>query len=119
MLGLRRHTVRLRPHDPAWADRAREVIGQIAEATGLPEHRIQHVGSTSVPGLPAKPILEIDLGIVTVDDIGDIVRCLVRVGFIDRRDGEGGIGRLLVWEGRVELSTSRLSGVSLAAQTTT
>ncbi len=118
MLGLRRHTVRLRPHDPAWADRAREVIGQIAEASGLPEHRIQHVGSTSVPGLPAKPILDIDLGIVTVDDI-DIVRRLVHVGFIDRRDGEGGIGRLLVWERRVELSTSRLSGVSLPAQTTT
>ncbi len=105
MLGLRRRTVRLRPHDPAWLDRAREVIGQIAEATGFPEHRIQHVGSTSVPDLPAKPILDIDLGIVTVDDIEDIVRRLVRAGFIDRGDGEGGIGRLLVWETAPDIRT--------------
>ncbi len=105
MLGLRRHTVRLRPHDPAWADRSREVIGQIAEVSGLPEHRIQHVGSTSVPGLSAKPILDIDVGIVTVDDIEDIVMRLVRVGFIDRGDGQGGIGRLLVWETAPDIRT--------------
>lgn len=105
MLGLRRRTVRLEPHDPAWADRSREVIGQIARATGLPETRIQHVGSTSVPDLPAKPILDIDVGIVTAGDIENIVMRLVRVGFIDRGDGEGGTGRLLVWESAPDIRT--------------
>jgi GrpB-like predicted nucleotidyltransferase (UPF0157 family) len=105
VLGLRRRTVRLSPHDPAWADRAREVIGEIATATGIPEDTIQHVGSTAVPGLLAKPILDIDLAIGRGNDVEGLVERLVHLGFIDRGDGEGGIGRLLVWETAPDIRT--------------
>jgi GrpB-like predicted nucleotidyltransferase (UPF0157 family) len=98
MLGLQRHIVVLQPYDPAWMAQAVEEIQRIANATGLPHARIQHVGSTSVPGLVAKPILDINIGLLDDEDPEVIVATLIRLGFIDRGDRGGGIGRLIVWE---------------------
>ena len=105
MLGLRRGTVRLDPHHPGWADRFSEVKAGLLEATGLPAERIEHVGSTAVPDLPAKPILDVDLGMREADDLEALVARLVEIGFIDRGTGEGGIGRLLVRESAPEVRT--------------
>src|SRR5437870_3188884 len=45
-------------YDPAWPERFEEERTKIASA--LPEAiRIEHIGSTSVPGLAAKPIIDI------------------------------------------------------------
>ncbi len=63
------------------------------------------MGSTAVSGLSAKPILDIDVGFVAVDDIENIVMRLVQVGFIDRGDGDGGTGRLLLWESAPDIRT--------------
>jgi GrpB-like predicted nucleotidyltransferase (UPF0157 family) len=53
--------------DPAWPDRFRELRDGLAPAlAGLPI-RIEHVGSTSVPGLAAKPRLDIDIILPTRD----------------------------------------------------
>src|SRR5688500_18903924 len=98
MLGLQRHTVVLHPHEPGWMARAVEEIQRIANAIGLPLARIEHVGSTSVPGLLAKPILDINIGILDTEDTEMIVANLIRSGFIDRGDRGGGIGSLVVWE---------------------
>ncbi|HEY7697213.1 MAG TPA: GrpB family protein, partial [Vicinamibacteria bacterium] len=49
------------PYDPRWPvffEALREVIQR---AMGELAARIEHVGSTAVPGLPAKPILDIDV----------------------------------------------------------
>jgi uroporphyrinogen-III synthase/GrpB-like predicted nucleotidyltransferase (UPF0157 family) len=60
--------IRLVDHDPGWARRfAREADG-IHAALGGRERRIEHIGSTSVPGLPAKPVIDI---LLVVDDSGD------------------------------------------------
>ncbi len=48
-------------YDGTWPAKADEVIGQLRRALGLRALRVEHVGSTSVPGLPAKPIIDIDL----------------------------------------------------------
>ncbi|MFC8130906.1 GrpB family protein [Streptomyces sp. NPDC057302] len=60
--------VTLREYDPQWpvvfereADRMRECLGHVG-------HRIEHVGSTSVPDLPAKPVIDM---LLTVPDPGD------------------------------------------------
>jgi GrpB-like predicted nucleotidyltransferase (UPF0157 family) len=108
MLGLRRHTVRLVSHDPAWTDQFQHAAAQIADAANIPGERIQHVGSTSVPDLIAKPILDIDVGILASERVEDIVARLVHIGYIDRGEGEGGIGRLLVWESAPEIRTIHL-----------
>ncbi len=67
--------------------------------------RIHHIGSTAVPDLPAKPILDVALGAVETDDIDDLTAALVGIGYIDRGEGENGIGRLLVWESSPDVRT--------------
>lgn len=105
VLGLRRHTVRLVPHDPRWAEAFRNAADQIVAATGVRSERIHHIGSTAVPELPAKPILDIALGMADSEDEDDLAAALVRVGYVDRGDGGDAIGRLLVWESAPEVRT--------------
>lgn len=51
----------------------------------IPGARVEHVGSTSVPGLAAKPILDIDV-IVDGPDIQEAVAALVGIGYVHRGD---------------------------------
>ena len=48
-------------YDPAWPGRFEREAARIAGALGDRVVRLEHVGSTSVPGLPAKPIIDIAL----------------------------------------------------------
>ncbi|MHC1560318.1 GrpB family protein [Actinomycetospora sp. C-140] len=65
-------TVRLVEHDPAWADLAQQFASEVAALfDGWLASRIEHVGSTSVPGLRAKPI--VDLQAVADDPASAVV----------------------------------------------
>jgi GrpB-like predicted nucleotidyltransferase (UPF0157 family) len=59
--------VRIVSHDPAWAGQAREELGTIKDALGLIAVRLEHVGSTAVAGLAAKPILDLQLSVRRVE----------------------------------------------------
>jgi GrpB-like predicted nucleotidyltransferase (UPF0157 family) len=100
--------VHLAEHDPAWSDQFKRAAALIIAATDIAEERVQHVGSTSVPDLVAKPILDINVGILPSDDIEVVVARLVDLGYIDRGEGDGGIGRLLVWESAPDVRTTHL-----------
>jgi GrpB-like predicted nucleotidyltransferase (UPF0157 family) len=56
------------PYDPSWPDVFADLAARIRAALGEVALSIEHVGSTSVPGLPAKPVIDIDL---TVPDSRD------------------------------------------------
>lgn len=58
--------LRLQPSDPQWAENYLEHRRRILSALGALDVDIHHVGSTSVPGLAAKPIIDV---VVTVPDI--------------------------------------------------
>lgn len=49
------------PYDEAWKQRFAEIASEIRDALGELALQIEHVGSTSVEGLPAKPIIDIDV----------------------------------------------------------
>jgi len=51
----------LEDYDPAWADRYTVLRAGIVSALGSRAVVVEHVGSTSVPGLAAKPIIDVDL----------------------------------------------------------
>ncbi len=53
--------VRLRAHDPTWSQRFSEEAQRIRAALGSLVLGLEHVGSTAVPGLVAKPIVDVDL----------------------------------------------------------
>lgn len=57
------YVVRIEEPDPTWPQRYAELEQQISMTLGERLLAIQHIGSTSVPGLPAKPIIDIDVAV--------------------------------------------------------
>ena len=68
MLGLKLNINYLVDHDPLWASAFVEERERILGALGPLAKGIEHQGSTSVPGMRAKPILDILLGINPIED---------------------------------------------------
>ena len=63
MLGLKRGTVSLVPHDPAWMRDGARAVRALSSLFGRDALDCAHVGSTSIPSISAKPILDIVLGL--------------------------------------------------------
>jgi GrpB-like predicted nucleotidyltransferase (UPF0157 family) len=53
------YAVRLLPHDPQWGKDAAQEAVRLLDATGPALAEIHHVGSTSIPGIKAKPIIDL------------------------------------------------------------
>lgn len=66
--GLEPGEIKLSPYDPAWPKKFDEQANAIADALGATALRIEHIGSTAVPGLAAKPIIDV---LVVVPDSAD------------------------------------------------
>jgi GrpB-like predicted nucleotidyltransferase (UPF0157 family) len=80
------------PYDAAWPATfaaLREVIGPVLGELAV---GIEHVGSTAVPGLDAKPIIDIDVVIRHADDLPAVAARLATLGYTDLGD-LGIIGR--------------------------
>ena len=56
-------TIYLAPYDPVWESRFSLLAHRIREALGTKVRLLEHVGSTSVPGLAAKPVIDIVLAV--------------------------------------------------------
>jgi GrpB-like predicted nucleotidyltransferase (UPF0157 family) len=67
-LGLKRTENRLVDYDPAWAEAFGHERERIAGVLGGLAKGIEHGGSTSVPGLRAKPIIDIYVGVAPPED---------------------------------------------------
>jgi GrpB-like predicted nucleotidyltransferase (UPF0157 family) len=70
-------------YDVAWPERfesLRRAYADAMAAAGVAVLAIEHVGSTSVPGLAAKPIIDCDI-VVRERDVGATSETLVRLGF--------------------------------------
>lgn len=69
--------------DPCWPGQYRELAAEIVETLGDDVVLgIQHIGSTAVPGLPAKPILDVDLTVPDPSDEPAYVPVLRRLGYV-------------------------------------
>jgi GrpB-like predicted nucleotidyltransferase (UPF0157 family) len=67
--------------DPAWPRRYGDLAGRIRQALGWRVLQLEHVGSTSVPGLAAKPIIDIDLTVADPGREQDYRTALEQTGF--------------------------------------
>lgn len=76
-------------YDQSWPARYEEEKARIVEALGDAVVAIEHVGSTAVPGLAAKPIIDIMVGVRKLDDGERCIRPLVAIGYEYR--GEAGV----------------------------
>lgn len=68
-------------YDPTWPDRYRDLADRIRGALGDRVLALEHVGSTSVSDLPAKPIIDVDLTVADGTDESAYVPALERAGF--------------------------------------
>lgn len=75
--------------DPTWPDEARRIGARVAAAAGERGRGVEHVGPTSVPGLAATDVLELQLGVDSPDDADALAGALAAAGF-PRRSGSGG-----------------------------
>ena len=71
-------------HDPAWAGEAQRVQQHVRDLLGDRVLELHHVGSTSVPGLPAKPDLDLDLVVADPADEQAYVPDLRAGGLVHR-----------------------------------
>jgi len=108
MIGLRRHTVQVVEHHPGWAALAEDACQEARSVCGNLLTDLQHVGSTAVPDLPAKPILDIAAGVRTPGAIPELVTRLTAIGYIYRGDGRDDGGHLFVKESSPDVRTVHL-----------
>lgn len=82
-------TVQVVPYDPAWPERFRQEAQALAQALGDLIVAIHHVGSTAIPGLAAKPIIDVLVEVSDVERVDDFNALMAARGYLPR--GEFGI----------------------------
>lgn len=78
------NTIHLAPYDPRWPSDFAQLANLIRGALGDKVLLLEHVGSTSVPGLSAKPIIDIVMAVADSADESSYVASLVERGFVLR-----------------------------------
>ncbi|MEU4622871.1 dephospho-CoA kinase [Actinoplanes sp. NPDC023801] len=68
------------PSDPEWPRAAGRLIARIRHGIGA-DVGVHHIGSTAVPGLPAKDILDLMIGVRTLDEADRLAGRLGELGF--------------------------------------
>jgi GrpB-like predicted nucleotidyltransferase (UPF0157 family) len=69
------------PYKPSWPVEFVQIASQLRSALGELALRIDHIGSTSVPGLDAKDIIDIQLTVSSFDDFQPVQSALEGIGF--------------------------------------
>lgn len=72
--------IRIVDYDPDWPSRYQRYRRALRNCLGRTARAIEHVGSTSVPGLPAKPIIDIQVSVTDLDDEARYVPPLEHAG---------------------------------------
>lgn len=80
------------PYSDEWPTTFETLRAFVTNALGGAGRRVEHVGSTSVPGLPAKPIIDIDVVIEGDDQLDEVIERLTAVGYVFQGD-KGVTGR--------------------------
>lgn len=68
-LGLQRGTVRLEPHDSRWEEEAGKTIEILKSILGEDAVDVQHVGSTAIAAISAKPIIDLVVGVKDMSQV--------------------------------------------------
>ena len=87
IFGLRHGVVELAEHDKEWSKLAAQTIERLWHVFGSSAKDIQHVGSTSIAGIKAKPIIDIAIGVHNLDTIYELLPHLEAIG-IDKSAGQ-------------------------------
>ena len=84
---MRSKPIEVVDYDPSWPALFAEIAARVDSAfSGGSLTRIEHVGSTAVPGLPAKPIIDLDVVIPSRTALPDAIVRLATLGYTHQGD---------------------------------
>jgi dephospho-CoA kinase len=69
------------PADPTWPGQAARIGNRIQTACGAKDFRVDHVGSTAVPGLAAKDVIDIQITVGSLASADELAEVLLPVGY--------------------------------------
>jgi dephospho-CoA kinase len=76
-----RAPARLVPADPTWPDQALRIVNRLKTACGHRALRVDHIGSTAVPGLPAKDVIDIQVTVESLTVADELAEPLLTAGY--------------------------------------
>src|SRR5262252_3418594 len=82
--GSEKRTIIIMEYDPQWPARYKEHASRIRQAVGASALQIEHIGSTSVPGLGAKPVIDILLVVKDAANEAEYLPALEAAGYVLR-----------------------------------
>ena len=80
--------VHLSDYQDTWPSQYAQVAAELRSAITHPGIVVEHIGSTAVPGLCAKPVLDVLLGGAALDEVQSSVAALASLGFVYRPEYE-------------------------------
>jgi GrpB-like predicted nucleotidyltransferase (UPF0157 family) len=78
--------IEVRPYDPDWPVQFETIRESLLEVVGHLAIGIEHVGSTAVPGLSAKPILDIGIVVRNAEELKSVIDALTEFGYEHQGD---------------------------------
>ena len=88
MIGLKRGTVILHEYDPAWVEAYQRESERIKSALRETVFPFEHVGSTSIRGIHAKPIIDLIGGVDSIGHARSLIPSLEHLGYEYRANGD-------------------------------
>lgn len=79
-------TILIAPYSPAWPARFASLGAALRSALVDVALRIDHIGSTSVPGLAAKPVIDLQISVASLEPVDSFRLPLERLGYVYRAD---------------------------------
>lgn len=73
--------IQIVPADPAWPTAFEAEAARLRQHLRGAFHRIEHVGSTAVPGLPAKPVIDIQISLPALPPAAELLESLAGLGY--------------------------------------
>ena len=83
---IRRSPIVIAEYDPGWPALFERLAGPVRAALAALGARVDHVGSTSVPGLAAKPIVDMDVVVASAADVPEAIERLRGLGYVYQGD---------------------------------
>lgn len=80
------HPAHAEPHlvasDPQWPAQAQRILARLRTACGHHASRVDHVGSTAVPGMDAKDVIDVQVTVASLEVGDDLAEALLAAGYL-------------------------------------
>ena len=84
MIGQHKRDIRIVPYQVGWVDLFKQEAFLLKDALGSAALQVEHIGSTAIPGIAAKPVIDIMIAVFSLDQSVALIPRLESLGYIYR-----------------------------------